>query len=686
MQNYRLWRVVKLAAERNLNELSFWDKAFLIEDPETPLSVLEVLALDEEERIRARLLENDKVLESDSLLIRVLESIDLDKIDSQMEEKLYYKLEDPSVDPRVLDLLSQSNLIDFRLAIATHPNTAPHTLKRLIHDSEAVVISAASANHNLSKEDYLDYLDRFMGLDLYNSDELYNFYHLDPAKGVLNTRYQIPEPVLLRIFDLNSESAPYILKRQDSTPQVISKIIDNFRHMDGILLEDTINSLLDKPGLDSQLLLRAASEFKDNKRSLSYSAVMDILDKFLNNSNLDKPTHAVILSMFYDLGTSKIRPADLPEFQDILIKMISHPLTEAGDRKLFSEAYNNMQERLDLSLSQIKERASVLADADKTLPRIEYSKQVTKKIDSNIDTGLELLYVLLRYVKDNESPIYSLVDLAKEFPLFKKNIALLNKHLPGKFTREKLETVISKLSKDREGEDKFEQGFTDYYDSEQKFLGDRNNLVVQLNLKPEYMNRIFSKMGPDFKSWYYGISKALMKSGHPVLPVPGHTLGWMRVHKLEDDTWLINEIQEDWGVIKATAQNIASGTVNTYMDAEGRTHSLPEHVKKFFAKPEHYEWASYMADDILKDYEFMLMQAVMALARSSGVKHVYMLPDTIQTHIVGVGKRKKLYDALPKKFHFDKVQVDFHKKYKVNNDYEKPSYYWYRTAKNHLTI
>ena len=301
-------------------------------------------------------------------------------------------------------------------------------------------------------------------------------------------------------------------------------------------------------------------------------------------------------------------------------------------------------------------------------------------------------------LKIADEPLYNLQQIYKENEFFKQpeKQKILAKYLPTKFRMSDLEAAIAKLKAETdspEDEEKFEYGFDVYTGSMQKFLTDRPNFVVQLNLKPNYMGQMFSKMGNDFKEWYLKIAKAMHNSAHPVFPIPGHTIAWARVHELEPDTWLINEVQEDWGTVKATAKQIAQGQMNTMIDGEGNMIPIPDKIKDLITQPEHLEWLEYITGDILVDYEKIVMRAVLDLARENGVKHIYMLPHTIQNHIPGQNKRKILYDELPKKFHFNKVKVDLHDKYEVNETYltrkdkdgkdvkVNPEYYWYRTAK-----
>lgn len=328
-------------------------------------------------------------------------------------------------------------------------------------------------------------------------------------------------------------------------------------------------------------------------------------------------------------------------------------------------------------------------------------------------------------LKKAEDRLYNLQLIIKEDKdgFWKNKLPVLKKYISDKFRMSDLDAAIAKLEAETDVPDedtpegKFEYGF-DVWTGGQKFLTDRPNFVVQLNLKPSYMNIIFSKMGNEFKEWYLKLAKTSHNSGHPVFPIPGHTIAWARVHELEEDTWLINEIQEDWGVIKATAVAISKGETEYYIDGDGNRHPIPQGMKELLTQPHQLEWLDYITGDILLDYHKITLRAVLDLARENGVKHIYMLPHLIQTHITSHKKRLVLYDDLPKKFHFNKVKVDLHEKYPMDRGYmahddivsdgyeldkngnpvldkngkpipktktvrrtNNPDYYWYRTAK-----
>lgn len=299
------------------------------------------------------------------------------------------------------------------------------------------------------------------------------------------------------------------------------------------------------------------------------------------------------------------------------------------------------------------------------------------------DLDIEYAQTLIGEAKERGLNSFTAMDVLKD-EYTKDQISVFNKFLLDNLGKQKVSLDELQLFIDSEHtedpEDMYNVGLS-VWKGDQRYL-DAPNLVLQLNVKKEHLSKLFLEKqseidpvtGKTFEEWFTDVGEMFHQSGHPVLPIPGRTVGWARIHLLDEKTWLINEIQEDWGQLRGALVAIAKGHV---------PHGLNEEQAEILAKGNGAEWTQYVIDNLLREYEVMLMRMILTTARRNGIKSIYMLPDAVQTHIMSDSKRKILYRELPKRFKFKLKNVDLEEKYNVNLVEYRPTSntYWHRVAK-----
>lgn len=303
-------------------------------------------------------------------------------------------------------------------------------------------------------------------------------------------------------------------------------------------------------------------------------------------------------------------------------------------------------------------------------------KEKRKPIDRSVEIAYAIKGILEETGFNNIEDLVNFVgeDLAEGVRRF------YEKELRGKIDL----GVIKEYIEDKEGDisDKFEVGVSDYSGRIQRYISSQTNLVLQLNLREEYLKKMFSEMadekdeeGVSFREWFYDASFRNLGGNHPVLQFPGRTLGWVRLHELDSKTWLINEIQEDWRKLLRSYRSAKSfkGEV-----ADGEEYT-----------PIRERWAKHIEDNIISEFLDMSMRMVLLAARRNGIRHIFMLPAKVQLHLQGNRLSKapplaqRIYEDLPKKFMFRRKNIDLKKEFgvEISGEYPKTDYYWYRIAR-----
>lgn len=191
------------------------------------------------------------------------------------------------------------------------------------------------------------------------------------------------------------------------------------------------------------------------------------------------------------------------------------------------------------------------------------------------------------------------------------------------------------------------------YDTTQKVFKGKESVTVVLNFSKKYLNQIFDVKGAEFEKFYRGVAKDILIHKNIMMPSPGKSFGWCRLEQVDEEKWLISEIQTDWS------------SVSYYLEK-----GINE--KKY--TPQEVEWLEHIRDNMVNDFDDLIMTVVLDICRRLGIHHVYMPTTKNQTgNIKNKAKLNMLYDKTPRKFKFHKVEVSLGGK--------PEDTYWYRTAR-----
>lgn len=216
--------------------------------------------------------------------------------------------------------------------------------------------------------------------------------------------------------------------------------------------------------------------------------------------------------------------------------------------------------------------------------------------------------------------------------------------------------VLESLIKEESTSDKYEVSYNTSYRPSNPTELKNNFSTVVISFTDKYLHQLMPD--PELRDDYEELAEKALKHDHIVLPVPGKSLGWIRVEEIDSDTWIISEIQSDWGKIHrwAKKQDIDLGN--------------------------HYDELREIITTLLENYDETMMYAILDIARKKGIKHLYMR-DSSHPEVVSRSSEdgilmKMLYEKTPKKFRFHKVRE------KLEGSKYNPEYYWYRTARKAL--
>jgi hypothetical protein len=520
----------------------------------------------------------------------------------------------PNAPAEVLAQLATSTDPHVRVSVAENTNTPPEVLGSMVQDDKEFVLSVLGENPNTPPEALAT---------LATSDQLFVL-----TSVVRNPK--APTETLRLILDrlagpgdtwaggLDPSDSRHILGSMAENPNASEEILQDLIDMGEYRIWQAVgrNKSL-TPGLSEVLAEKYRQKWWDGD---SYSDNMGATDLAKNPITTDKA----------------------------LMRLIPVP-----------GAAKAMSDRDDLSpavVSELTARFNMDRPHDFKLDRPYEGPRRTKEV--------EHLHWLRGVLKGMGVEEITWQAFKKAYPTqesFFKSFFMAHK---GVVTLDNVEDALHGPEKDLVEEGDVSYGYSKW-NGMQRHLEDRDNLVIQLNFKPEYVQNL--KSDPEFWAFYRKFNSYFR--GHPILPMPGHTFAWARVTQLDDGSWLIDEIQSDL--------DAESGVILHSLNSYG---TMPtKYENKVEPKPEYLTRIKQM----VKSWEDLAMSAVLEHARSSGITDVYMHTSATKGHITSPEKRSKMYEQLPKAYRFNKVKVDvgkgdemmWHRKAKrvqSNPGFEKP--------------
>lgn len=572
-----------------------------------------------------------------------------------------------------LDLLINSRNIN----ILKHPNASRETkvlvLENIVGDEDSSVIYRVLTDKEIQDSLILDYLD-------YVSNESPDGIPSEFIQTLLTSTRVLSEHVLRFIYNLINNESEYELTKVNAgllvklmnlrnTPRDLRiQIMRDLKDMDEFKIERS-NSDIPEPLVQDYI--------RKHKRRIKNDPMIHLDDVDLDIEMLvgDNPRREILFQMkntLEELGGGEHRVVDL-----------------------FSEAQNRLEEFINKNkdVKEIKKR-----NAHKRLIREGNPNKIPPDALKNLRDYYEKTRTHNSFEEfmDDEEPYPQLElsvseqELRDNLAEFMSRVKELAKNLEARLGKKtiNLQDIEFLLDEEKDVSDRFEISLKHVkgFDTGQNFFKGRNHFAIQVNLKREAVDAMFAekekdvdaKTGTTFKEWFEDFTAENVN--HHILPFAGRTVAWARVHTLNKNTWLINEIQEDHSNMRGYYKALKQNPDDVYQ-------SDPE---KEVSAEKGQEWMQYVIDHVKENYMHLVINAVLQFARKKGVKHVYMLPDTLQKHISNREKARVNYRALPARFAFRKVYIDLEEKYGVEiaSSYkegldpkgEDIKYYWYRRA------